>query len=256
LDRLSANVEGGGYGGARERSTRPAAGGSASYLMARSGTSTPEPMGPPSFLSLPAPKPRRLKGGSELREIAVSLATVTPILGGAAATRTVDEVDVIRVPSIRGQLRFWWRAVHGHAFNDAKELARREGQIWGRMGKAEGGRSAVDVRVTVDKQTVAKDALRPTLAEGYALWPAERPPPTAPRWKAGLNFQLVLRVTKDHEEEVLRALRAWIIFGGYGGRVRRGCGSLTLVTPEDRRKWLPKDATPDEFRRLLGDTVL
>ena len=39
----------------------------------------------------------------------------------------------IRVSSIRGHLRFWWRATRGAKFDTVEELRQREGEIWGSM---------------------------------------------------------------------------------------------------------------------------
>jgi CRISPR-associated protein Cmr1 len=218
-------------------------------------------VGTSSFPALPAPRPRRTTRGGELREIAVSLVTTTPILGGATTTRNVDEVDVIRAPSIRGQLRFWWRAVHGHGCGAPEDLAAREAEIWGgipREGSDEGRRSAVEVRVS-DVRGAAKDGSDVSFGHpaAYALWPAretrgKNATPAAPRYQAGLRFTLTLRVERGHEDQVQRALRAWILFGGYGGRARRGCGSLTVVGEEQSGVWLPRAATAEGLRALMG----
>ena len=209
---------------------------------------------------LPSPRSRRLLGAHrERQKITLTLETVTPILGGGTAPRTVDDkVDVVRVPSIRGQLRFWWRALYGHGFADHAEVAKREAEIWGgiaRAGGDEGKRSAVDVTVTVERRS-EKDTedISFKAPAAYALWPARKgkqDSEPAPRWKPGLRFRLTVNVEPAHEEEVRRAIRAWILFGGYGGRTRRGCGSLTVVS-DDKHTWLPKEPTRKELGRLLG----
>jgi hypothetical protein len=61
---------------------------------------------------------RRFLGGNETTTIVVQLKTVTPILGGGYRTRKLDDMDVIRVPTIRGHLRFWWRALYAQGFID------------------------------------------------------------------------------------------------------------------------------------------
>lgn len=78
----------------------------------------------------PDPRDRRFLGANRERaEIKLSLETVTPILGGATTTRSVDTEDVIRAPSIRGQLRFWWRALYGHESVTSTQLSEREARI-------------------------------------------------------------------------------------------------------------------------------
>ena len=75
--------------------------------------------GAPTIESLPAAVRRSVRGGPPVAEISLVAELTTPILGGAHATRTVDEVDVVRAASLRGHLRFWWRALRGHEFASA-----------------------------------------------------------------------------------------------------------------------------------------
>ena len=94
----------------------------------------------------------------------------------------------------------------------------------------------------------------------YALWPARKThaEPPAPRWKPGLCFTLRVSgpATVDHgrvdaEAEVRRALTAWLLFGGYGGRTRRGLGAVAIDDPELRRSWLPAKATVEALRDIF-----
>jgi CRISPR-associated protein Cmr1 len=216
----------------------------------------------PSFDSLPAPRVRRARGASISREIDVSLEVVTPILGGGYATRTVDEVDVIRAATVRGHLRFWWRALYAAKSRSASELYARERKIWGCAATDEGGRSAVEIRIRVER-TGGIDSSDIRLYDSkngkatpgaYALWPAREEKktntPAAPRRVPGTQFRLTLIADANCEGEVKNALRAWILFGGYGGRTRRGLGSLTVR--EDRSSWLPSTATRDAIEAVFG----
>lgn len=230
----------------------------------------------PSYRSLPAPKMRACRGGPELRETFVRLEVVTPILGGSHQTRAIDDVDVIRAPSVRGHLRFWWRALYAAQYTSADALHKRESDLWGRAASDDGGRSTVEVRVSVERvgATDTNDVQlypvrnQPATPGAYALWPARlesrTKSPTAPRRQPGTRFQLTLKVagTEKDEVEVRNALRAWILFGGYGGRTRRGLGSLkVLPKPEskkkeevltDLREWLPTDVTLAALTDLFG----
>jgi CRISPR-associated protein Cmr1 len=53
------------------------------------------------------------------------------MLGGGPQARRLDEVDGIRVPGIRGQLRFWWRALFAGAASSIADLFTRESALWG-----------------------------------------------------------------------------------------------------------------------------
>lgn len=220
---------------------------------------------PPRYEELPTAKPRAARGGPELHELRVRLEVVTPILGGSHQTRAIDDVDVIRAASVRGHLRFWWRALYASHCANAEELYERESALWGRAATKDGGRSIVEIRVEVtvpggtDNSEVrlydSRDGRRTPGA--YALWPARAETrtntPAAPRRKPGTQFQLRVKVAATSEAEVKpvrNALSAWILFGGYGGRTRRGLGSLTVI--EDATAWLPSTLTREAFTSLFG----
>ncbi len=228
-------------------------------------------------LDLPEPpadaRLRRRASSPRLQSVTLQLWTVTPILGGGPVTRQLPEVDIIRVPTLRGHLRFWWRALYGHAFTaDSKqgrvELARQERRLWGGMGLGGSAqeedkrarRSRVELRV-LDVRDAVMDSSNVGLGDprAYALWPARetRDEEVAPRWKPGLQFTVELLAPEgDDFQQARHALRAWVLFGGHGSRSRRGVGGLTLVSSKERELWLPTSAARAELRRLFGDVPL
>jgi CRISPR-associated protein Cmr1 len=201
--------------------------------------------------------PRRYVRGPALNTLSLSLRTITPVLGGGAVTRRVEGEGKVRVPGIRGQLRFWWRALHAHEHDEPADLARREAELWGGMGR--GGeqprRSLVDLWVEGAKGELDRSPIG--TKKLYGMWPARAQSqgvPEAERLAPGLQFRLCVRAPRDRMEDVQRTLRAWLLFGGIGGRTRRGLGSLTVIN-EGRDQWLPIKPTPAELRRLLGPDI-
>nr|HQV23989.1 type III-B CRISPR module RAMP protein Cmr1 [Agitococcus sp.] len=59
---------------------------------------------------------------------------VTPMYGGGVVSHTVDEKMPIRVSSIRGQLRFWWRLL---ATNSSDDLWQRDAGLSIRQAEAD-----------------------------------------------------------------------------------------------------------------------
>jgi CRISPR-associated protein Cmr1 len=211
----------------------------------------------------PEPRARRLSGGPPMASLRVRLRTTTPILGGSSAPRELDKRDPIRAPSIRGHLRFWWRALHAHAYATSAELASRERELWGGVGRDAGTRSRVELRVAVEPDSLSEDPseILPKTQGAYALWVAssqkdrgEGKKPPAPRWKPALGFWLHIRAPADRLIEVEHSLRAWVLWGGYGSRTRRGLGSLTVV--DEREIWLPRQPTRAEWSRLFPGSPL
>lgn len=214
---------------------------------------------PPAPTSLPPARARARRGGPARTELEALVRVVTPILGGGAQPRELDELDVIRPATVRGHLRFWWRALRGHEFKDAAELYKVESSLWGRAAvEQEGGRSAVEIRINVQHRKARDDsAIRMNDPNAYALWPAREErreqKPTAPRWSPGTQFLLTLVVPTDHEAEVRAVVRAWLLFGGYGGRTRRGLGSFQSLDRDGA--WLPVEATPKAFEACFGRNI-
>lgn len=190
----------------------------------------------------------------------LSLEVVTPILGGAARCRSIDREDPIRGPSLRGHFRMWWRAlldeVPGLGENDPERLSQTEQALFGGVRGTKPIKSAVRVRVldvaglTLDEDDVTwRDPLF------YVVWPAassNRDAQPAPRIKPGLRFGLQVSAPQASAVEMERVLRAWLMFGGCGGRTRRGLGSVAPVDPEARTRWLPRAATVSAVAEHLG----
>ena len=58
---------------------------------------------------------------------------ITPLFGGGVEAKKADPIKVIRETSIRGQLRFWWRAMRG--IGTLEQMKKREDALFGAGGK-------------------------------------------------------------------------------------------------------------------------
>lgn len=194
------------------------------------------------------------KRGDGRIPLELELEFVTPIFGGGTVTRAIDTIDVIRPPSIRGHLRFWWRALYAQDYSCADDLYSAEMELWGgptNKGKRSIGRSRVEVRVAVGKTGNAQPADLAD-ARGYVLFPARSEIRGQPHLLVRLprtQIRLYLRFPADAEQQVRDSLRAWILFGGYGSRTRRGLGSMTVVSEAERGSWLPQQT---DVKKSIG----
>jgi CRISPR-associated protein Cmr1 len=162
-----------------------------------------------------------------LRGASYNIDVITPLFGGGVDVGTNDPITPIRVPTIRGHLRFAWRATRGARFQTPAELAEAEGRIWGTTSEP----SKVDVAVTITKPGIQEscEALVKRGRLGYALFPfqgniRENEPPK--KYTRGLQFRLTLRYPQELRLDVDAAMWAWVNFLGIGARTRRGCGAL------------------------------
>jgi CRISPR-associated protein Cmr1 len=182
---------------------------------------------------------------------------VTPILGGGSIPGESDP-EGLRGPSLRGHLRFWWRATAGARSASPADLLQRETALFGGL-VPDAVRSAVEVRV----QRGPGEPSFPVAGSGpsdlddlkYAIWPALQGPAEArPSWRLpGEVFEVRVRAPADRIEELRVALRAWILFGGIGGRTRRGLGAITVDGDTDARAaWLPTALTRAALAAAFG----
>ena len=84
-----------------------------------------------SIMEFPPIEPEISEFNPEYETRTYLIHVITPIYGGGVVPGENDLGMVIRPSSIRGHLRFWWRATKGAKFENAKQLFVREGEIWG-----------------------------------------------------------------------------------------------------------------------------
>ena len=200
-----------------------------------------------------------LRSGLSL-ELDVNVATF--LYGGGAEAGRNDSFDPFRIPSIRGQLRFWWRATRGGAFENSEQLRAAEAQVWGDTVQA----SAVKLRILSAKPGVEKPAAKPR-PDGrgwddeqprYVLFPAQENRKNVGRIYTGGSFRLEVRAPEPLIADVDSALWAWFAFGGIGGRTRRGCGSLYCKTYAHtwKAEAMLGDGLPRGWPTLKGGTAV
>ena len=179
---------------------------------------------------VPVPHPDGLSRAGECMSI-FNFQVVTPLFGGGTAPGSNDEVTPVRGSSIRGHLRFWWRATKGTEFDDASKLRKEETSIWGSASVP----SSVSLHVSkvnsgkifgeTDLENNDKYVLFPFFSNGQSG-----------KAKMQITFVLTLSYPESKRDDVMAALWAWTNFGGLGARTRRGCGALFCsdLSPNER----------------------
>jgi CRISPR-associated protein Cmr1 len=172
---------------------------------------------------------------------------ITPLFGGGVKPKEADPIKVIRETSIRGQLRFWWRAMRG--VGTLEEMKKREDALFG-SGDKRASQSKVLIAIKVNENGKIDNEGRPEepfcLNNGkprptvnwekiaYAAFPLQptneeihRP---MKRIQVRVEFRMKISFPGDaaSKKDVEAALWAWETFGGIGGRTRRGFGALQL----------------------------
>jgi CRISPR-associated protein Cmr1 len=152
-------------------------------------------------------------------------------------TKKVDEVCWLRGSEVKASLRFWWRALYGHAYSTSEDLHKAESRLFGSAKGNEGETSPVAVVVTEKRRTRTvcadnvQDARKVVYFAGQKM--KRNDPPGADLMDAGATASISLVFRKGFEgslrKEVEGALVAWLVFGGVGSRTRRGAGAMAPV---------------------------
>ncbi len=173
---------------------------------------------PPFPSSLPSPAAAKLTTEYDFR-------TITPAFGAGVEGRIPDDYTPVRGTTVRGHLRFWWRATRGRQFNNAQQLRAAESAIWGDTKTR--SPIAVEVFDIKTKRSTADVLIGENSDLTYALFPFNEMgrESAAPYWSS-LSFGLRLTCPENLSKDAEAALWAWSNFGGIGARTRRGCGAL------------------------------
>ncbi len=168
---------------------------------------------------------------------------VTPMFIGGGDSQEPPE---LRPPSIKGALRFWWRALHwgdclqhhaGDAQGALKQLHSDEAELFGAAAKEERyGQGLCNVKL---KNVVTKgieqswphnnDAGSGFL--GYGLDATQTGDPHRKAIHQGrFTVCLILKpkITTEQINQLKNSLIIWGLLGGLGSRSRRGFGSVAI----------------------------
>lgn len=170
--------------------------------------------------------------GTHNRFIEIDLEALTPIYKGGSTTEQIDEGRPFRAPSIRGALRYWWRATS--AISNINELYKQEKALFGGVHGEDPIASAVSVAVLTQQSTPGRQPANKSYAFGLM---ADETKGAAQNRLAHHSATGKLRVEwrdTNAGKEIQRALKAWLLFGGIGGRSRRGAGSVWWKEGLDR----------------------
>ena len=175
--------------------------------------------------------------------ITATFRIVSPMyLAGAEQTTAA-----LRPPSIKGALRFWWRALNWSRHWDAapaqlsaqgrehaalKSLHQEEARLFGLAATEGGGRQGVFL-LTANSQEVLKSSDQPVNLYLMGQGLAERGKPTRKAIEDGKSFTVLLRfkpkTTAEDQKSVADALYAFGLLGALGSRARHGLGSVALT---------------------------
>ena len=204
---------------------------------------------------------------------------VTPMFLGDGETKRLS--DTLRPASIKGALRFWWRAlqwpkIRSKLLNDVaalKALHTEEAHLFGAAAKENSavGQSSFLLQVRLQTPLTFKEinSVHPDFSSaagarylGYGLVEAFNGKNTQqgrlirPCFNLAQCFTVELRSRKPLDPSVIKAIKCLGLLGGLGSRARHGLGSVALkeITGDDISIPKDKESYSNELKKLLENT--
>lgn len=170
-----------------------------------------------------------------MRQLAFNCRTITPMFLAGADNCTPE----LRPPSIKGAMRFWWRAVQRFVSSD--DLKRKEAELFGSSGEGF-GRAPFNIRALGVRLNICKDQ---PLPHHRNCWCGEdkgcrynnsgvcNKQFDLSCYEKGGTFQVRFEFRDDSASFAGDVFRVSSILGGLGRRCRRGFGSYCISNETD-----------------------
>lgn len=215
-----------------------------------------------------------------MQTIRATYRVTTPMfLGGA------DQQAELRLPSFKGALRFWWRALAWDRCQDVKKLQREEATLFGSSDEDVGQSKALMRIISTNAEPTVccpPEQLMDGNCEvgegarylGYGVMEAfashkkgtKAAQLTRSCLLAPFSFTVELLfkagVSDEQRNQVRRALQLLGLLGGLGSKSRKGYGSLTMTSLVIKQRrddvgsedWKPPES-PQEFVERLSELL-
>jgi len=206
-----------------------------------------------------------------MQKIEANFEIVTPMfIGGADKT----EPPEIRPPSIKGALRFWWRALHwgrylqeaqGNKDQALQNLHQKEAELFGaafRDDKYGQGLCTLKLKNVVTKGTEESWPSNNDPGAGFLGYGLDRTKEEPHRKAVSQgSFTVCLILKKEINDEQITQLKntltMWGLLGGAGSRSRRGFGSVAIKKLDNQEfNFKTAEQYGAEVRALLNKITL
>ena len=199
-----------------------------------------------------------------MQQIVFHLQTVTPMFMAGAD----GECFELRPPSVKGAVRFWWRAQHWGTREESlvsTDIEREEGTIFGTTNNG-GQKSSLILQVQAEhlQPSQKKFHMVPfkTASKGrtfsinileylaYGTYDYERGRGNVFNREyvpEGQSFTLKFRTREEHvADEVMKSFYLLSMFGGLGAKTHNGFGSIAVTNPEIFAQYGLPERFPDK----------
>lgn len=176
---------------------------------------------------------------------------ITPMFIGDANQNLTD----LRPPSIKGALRFWWRALNwgrffkGDIAQALRDLHEQEGKLFGQAARegVETGQASFLLQLSEQPKLIReKDWPQNQTGSGYLGYGLmkDNTQPHREGFKENTKFSLSLifkpNTSTENINSIKETLEIWGLLGGLGARSRRGFGSISESSLMNKEEYIKK----------------
>lgn len=213
-----------------------------------------------------------------MKKLMATYRIVTPMFIGDA----VQMASSIRPPSIKGALRFWWRALNwgrclererGDVVKALQTLHREEGCLFGAAVEEKGGGQGKFLLQVVGQPKKREKSWPLKLSKaqknlgqvgssyfGFGLWEDKTNSQHREAISEGQEFSISLcfkpYTAEKDVNDIKETLKVFGLFGGLGSRSRRGFGSVALTELVDGDISERFDYSLDDYRDISRQAIV
>lgn len=169
------------------------------------------------------------------KKINFEIETITPMFLAGADGKTAE----LRPPSIKGMMRFWWRALNGHL--SRKDLKEAEAKIFGSSGE-EIGRSSFSIRLFSTVLNCGDFSPVPHSDTKKFKFSGLKP-----------HQSFTMSFISQSGSNIVDLFKIASMLGGFGKRSRRGFGSIRIAKIDNNM--FVQGYELDMFCNLLNSVV-
>lgn len=167
-----------------------------------------------------------LQQRTALQQVTLSLQGVTPIaIHGAMSDERKKMVPELRIPSLKGMIRYWYRASQDGPIDVIRE---QEVKLFGGALGSQKQKSMLRLSMS-EPETCKKVEFRPSHSKGFTISALQ---------VNGWDIHLSAKKTEKGFEEAVATVKFAFAVGGVGQRARRGAGSLQTEVYKDSDAYL------------------
>jgi len=162
-----------------------------------------------------------------MNEVSLEVEAVTPIFIAGADQRNIEN-EGLRAPSLKGLMRWWFRAIMGGVLFssgslDINEIKREEEKIWGSTNT----QSNVLIKVSTIDTRIENLQIRGYRGLAYLSYGVSGRRYMKGKFKVNIYFKPTLH--EEDKKKVIATLWMLLNLGNVGSRNRKGFGSLRVT---------------------------